>query len=110
MSNSIKYSLAGSEITVRGRQDGDDVFVSVQDQGRGIDEDDLPKVFTRFFRAKTSTGIAGTGIGLNLVKTLVEMHSGSIDVESEKGKGSTFTVRLPVSGPLQRAESDTKVA
>ena len=67
-------------------------------------------MFERFFRAKTSTGISGTGIGLNLVKMLVEEHGGTIDVESKKGEGSIFTVRLPITGPDQSENVDSMVA
>lgn len=76
----------------------------------GIDEDDLPNMFQRFFRARTSAGIAGTGIGLNLVKTLVELHSGSIKVVSKKGEGSMFSVRLPIDGPTTLNESESHAA
>ena len=75
------------------------MVVTVSDHGVGIDAEDVARLGERFFRAKTSMGIAGTGIGLNLVHTLVGMHEGSIDVKSELGKGSTFTVRLPIAGP-----------
>jgi len=67
-------------------------------------------MFQRFFRARTSTGIAGTGIGLNLVKTLVELHNGSITVESKKGEGSMFIVRLPVTGPAAPMETEGQAA
>lgn len=99
LSNAVKYSPSQPEILVSGRQDGDDVVLSVSDRGLGIDEHELPQMFSRFFRASTASGIPGTGIGLNLVKTLVELHGGSIVVVSIKGEGSTFTVRLPVAGP-----------
>jgi PAS domain S-box-containing protein len=98
LSNAVKYSSGSAEIEVRGRSDGSKVEVSVRDHGIGIDQDDLPKMFQRFFRARTSTGIAGTGIGLNLVKSYVELHGGKITVESVKGEGSTFFVSLPISG------------
>ena len=62
----------------------------------GIDPEDVPRLFQRYFRAGTSTGIAGTGIGLNLVKQIVELHNGSIEVRSARGCGSTFTVTLPI--------------
>lgn len=107
LSNAVKYSPDGPDITVRGWSDGNDALVSVQDQGLGIDEDELPQMFSRFFRATTSSGIPGTGIGLNLVKALVELHDGSIDLESRKGKGSTFTVRLPIDGP-SAGQQETK--
>ena len=56
------------------------------------------------------TAAAGTGIGLNLAKTLVEMHGGTVSVESQKGEGSTFTIRLPIAGPDQSQQAETKVA
>ncbi len=99
LSNALKYAPDAPSISVSADSDGDDVRIAVQDYGLGIDADELQRIGERFFRAKTSTGIEGTGIGLNLVKTLVEMHDGTIMVESTKGKGSTFIVRLPVFGP-----------
>ncbi len=98
LSNAVKYSPGSPKIEFRGRFDGANVEISVRDHGLGIDQDDLPKMFERYFRARTSTGIAGTGIGLNLVKYYVELHRGRITVDSLKGEGSTFTVSLPVSG------------
>ena len=71
------------------------IMISVRDRGVGIPKAELEQLFARFFRASTSAGIAGTGIGLNMVKTVVEMHGGRIDVASEKGEGTTFTLHLP---------------
>lgn len=99
LSNAVKYSPDGPDISVNGWVEGSDILVSVQDRGLGIDASELPKMFSRFFRASTSSGIPGTGIGLNLAKELVELHGGAIKVESAEGKGSTFTVRLPIAGP-----------
>ncbi len=100
LSNAVKYAPDAPDIKIRAWWRGEDtIMVSVRDYGLGIDEEDLPKMFGRFFRAKTSTGIAGTGIGLNLVKMFVEEHGGRVTVESRIGKGSTFTVSLPVAGP-----------
>jgi len=76
--------------------EGSDALISVRDYGLGMDQEDVNQLFGRFFRAKTSTGIPGTGIGLNLVRTLIEQHDGEISVTSEQGEGSTFTVRLPM--------------
>ena len=95
LSNAVKYSPDAPEIDVTASVDGPFVVISVRDNGIGIDADELERIGERFFRAKTSTGIEGTGIGLNLVKALVEMHGGSIALESRKGKGSTFSVRFP---------------
>lgn len=89
---------------------GDQVVISVRDYGIGIDQDDLPSIGERFFRAKTSTGIVGTGIGLNLVKTLVVEHGGTLSIESTKGEGSTFTIRLPIAGPDHSIQTAPKVA
>jgi len=110
LSNAVKYSPDAPEIDVVARGEGDEVVISVRDRGLGIDNDDLPRMFERFFRAKNSSGIAGTGIGLNLSLTLVKMHGGSIEVDSRKGEGSTFTVRLPVDGPRQAAQSHSQAA
>lgn len=99
LSNAVKYSPEAPEINISAWTKDDEVHFAVSDKGLGIDKEELPKMFTRFFRATTSTGIAGTGIGLNLVKLLVEAHGGSIRVESTKGTGSTFTVSLPINGP-----------
>lgn len=99
LSNAVKYAPDAPQIEVHARTEGKDVVVSVRDHGLGIDEDDLRKIGERFFRAKNSTGIAGTGIGLNLVNTLVDMHGGRISVTSRKGEGSTFTIALPIAGP-----------
>ena len=97
-SNAVKYSPDASKVWVDGYRDGDDIVIAVRDEGVGIPEDEIDKLFSRFFRASTASGIAGTGIGLNLVKQLVEMHGGDIAVTSAANQGSTFTVRLPVDG------------
>ena len=106
LSNAVKYSPASPDIAVKAFGDGDHVVIQVSDRGLGIDADDLPQMFGRFFRARNSTGIVGTGIGLNLVKTLVEMHGGSVGVDSTLGEGSTFAVRLPIQGPAGIAAAD----
>ncbi|WP_051040891.1 sensor histidine kinase [Rhizobium leguminosarum] len=99
LSNAVKYSPTSPQIDIRCWQEGNCVHVAVQDYGIGIDQDDLPKMFERYFRARTSTGIAGTGIGLTLVKQIVELHGGRISVVSHRGEGSRFTVSLPIGGP-----------
>jgi PAS domain S-box-containing protein len=96
LSNATKYSPDSPLVEVRAWRSGHDVIISVRDHGLGMDEEDLGKLFQRFFRAKTSTGIAGTGIGLNLIKSLVERHKGELTVDSTLGEGSVFTVRLPI--------------
>ena len=71
----------------------------MRDEGVGIPLAEQEKLFERFFRASTSTGIAGSGIGLHLASHLVQMHGGVIDFESAEGEGTTFFIRLPIAGP-----------
>ncbi|MBF0095565.1 MAG: PAS-domain containing protein [Alphaproteobacteria bacterium] len=99
VSNAVKYSPAGGRIEVAGWTEGDGIAFSVKDHGVGIPADELPRLFQRFFRARTSTGISGTGIGLHIVKRLVEMHGGAVGVTSVEGAGTTITVRLPIHAP-----------
>ncbi|MGH1351474.1 MAG: sensor histidine kinase [Methyloligellaceae bacterium] len=97
LSNAVKYSPDADDVLVEAMQENEEVVIQVTDYGLGIDEGELPKMFSRFFRASTSTGIAGTGIGLNLSKMLIEEHGGNISLSSTKGKGSTFKVSLPIT-------------
>ncbi|WP_162894774.1 sensor histidine kinase [Rhizobium terrae] len=103
LSNAVKYSPFSSNIHVSGWKEGRRVLVSVADSGIGMDGDDLPKLFEPYFRARSATGIAGTGIGLNIVKEIVELHGGSVSVRSVLGKGTTFTVELPLDEMKQSA-------
>ncbi len=109
-SNAVKYAPDAPDIEIKGYTEGDQVVITVRDQGVGIDEDELDRIGERFFRARTSAGTAGTGLGLNLAMTLVEMHGGSVSIESKNGEDSTFTIRLPIAGPDQSEQVDTKVA
>lgn len=108
LSNAVKYSPDADRVEVTGGlEDDGSIRVSVRDFGLGIPEDDLPRLFDRFYRATNVTGIAGTGIGLNLSHTLVELHGGTIQVQSVQDEGSIFTVRLPRRADLQApAEPD----
>jgi signal transduction histidine kinase len=94
--NAIKFTPAGGKITVASRRDDGHITVSIRDTGIGIAPDDLPHLFTKFNRLKGSAKIEGTGLGLFIVKTIVEAHRGSIQVASIDGQGSTFTVRVPI--------------
>ena len=96
--NAIKFTPAGGKITATSRRDDGHVRVSIQDTGRGIPKEELPLLFSQFRRLKSSAGIEGTGLGLFIVKTIVEAHKGTVQAESEGGQGSTFIVRLPISG------------
>jgi signal transduction histidine kinase len=95
LSNALKYSDPGTPVWVRARQTGHEVEVAITDQGYGIAPDDLSRLFERFYRAK-ETRAEGIGLGLYITKQLVEAHGRRIWVESEVGKGSTFTFTLPV--------------
>lgn len=96
VSNAIKYSPENTTVSVHGIQaDDGSVTISVTDQGVGIPSDELDKLSERFFRASTSTGIPGTGIGLHLVKQFVALHGGKMNVDSVVGQGTTFEVWLP---------------
>lgn len=101
LNNAIKYSPEGGTIHVKVHRDNDNVVFSVSDPGIGIPAEHLPKLFQRFHRVDTgdTRKAGGTGIGLYLVKHLVEAHGGEIGVESEVGKGSTFTFKLPEQPP-----------
>lgn len=107
VSNAVKYSPDGSVVEIRGRCADDGTFrVDVQDNGVGIPEAERSRLFERFFRASTSTGITGTGIGLHLTQYFVQLHQGAIDMESIEGEGSTFTVQLPIHAPDEPIQSD----
>ncbi|MCL4464835.1 MAG: ATP-binding protein [Chloroflexi bacterium] len=96
LSNALKYSAADSAVTVAARADGDQVVVSVTDQGAGIPPEEVPLVFERFYRAEgTREHREGLGLGLHIVRGLVEAHGGRTWVESQLGRGSTFHFTLP---------------
>ncbi len=95
--NAIKYSYAGSQVLIKANEADDHVMISITDTGVGISKEDLPFIFDDFYRGRTSqTGERGYGLGLALSQRIVEIHNGSISVESELGKGSTFVIRLPI--------------
>ncbi|WP_250035132.1 sensor histidine kinase [Paractinoplanes maris] len=97
LSNAVRHSPPGATVTVRSRLDGEDLVIEVVDTGDGISEDDLPHVFTRFWRADRSRSrhTGGSGLGLAIVRDLVGAHGGTVTVTSRAGHGSTFTIRLP---------------
>lgn len=103
ISNAVKYSLDQVRLDVRAHAAGDRVVVEVEDQGVGIPEADQQRLFERYFRASNVSGIVGTGIGLYLVKMVVDLHGGEITVASEEGKGSRFTVSLPAAAGSEPA-------
>lgn len=96
--NAIKYSPEGTKIVIGSKEDGNWIRVTVQDEGHGIAPEEQRKVFEKFFRGSSAQDnqTKGSGLGLYLVKYFVELHKGVVELKSELGKGSTFTVSLPV--------------
>ncbi len=101
VSNAIKFTPDGGRVTVRLVQEGEDAVLEVQDTGIGIAQDDLRRLFERFFRTgrATSAAIPGVGLGLTIAQAIVQGHQGQISVSSEDGKGTTFRIRLPLRTP-----------
>jgi two-component system sensor histidine kinase/response regulator len=97
ISNAIKYSPDGSKVHLKTGQQGDAILVSVKDGGIGISPEDMPHIFEGFYRGQSGKATAGHGIGLAVSRQIVDAHGGSITVDSELGKGTTFVVGLPVS-------------
>lgn len=95
LDNATKWSPRGGVIHVGTRDEGDLVALWVQDEGPGIPEQDLPRVFERFYKGEASRATAGVGLGLAIVKHLVRSHGGTATVESPPGAGARFTLRLP---------------
>ncbi len=97
--NAIKYSDGKIEVMVRAMEHSKQLEIQVVDHGVGITEQDLPHIFDRFYRAdqsRTKNRVDGYGLGLSLAKKIVDLHKGTISVSSEQGKGSTFSIRLPL--------------
>lgn len=97
ITNAIKFSFPNTRITIGAKRDGKDVRLSVSDQGQGIPENDLPRMFSEFSKisVKSTSGEKSTGLGLAIAKHMVDAHGGHISVQSEVGKGSTFSFTLP---------------
>ena len=94
LSNALKYTSEGGEITLTAKEENGRVMISVADNGCGISSDELPYIFDRFYQAKNAG--RGTGIGLAIVKAFTELHHGEVSATSIEGKGSTFTIHVPV--------------
>ena len=113
ISNAIKFTPRGGTVRVCGaRRGAQHVVVSVSDTGIGIAREDLPRLFREFEQLPQPNGVRpeGTGLGLALTRRLVELHGGKVEVESELGKGSTFSVYLPLKSPDEIAVAcDTAV-
>jgi len=98
ISNAVKFSASGGRVEVRATHDGSEWRIDVADDGMGIPEDELGRLFDRFFRASNARdgGVPGTGLGLPAAKAITELHGGRIEVASTAGSGTTFSVYLPI--------------
>ncbi|HMC62086.1 MAG TPA: ATP-binding protein, partial [Candidatus Solibacter sp.] len=99
LTNAVKYSPQRTEVTVSGWKDDGQIRVAVQDQGIGMDQKEVKQIFQKFYRTKKAeeSGEAGTGIGLSIVQQIVEQHGGRIEVTSQPGAGSCFTLVMPAA-------------
>ena len=95
LGNAIKFSPPGEPVAMRAVPSSDEVCVEVVDGGPGIPEDELGRIGQRFFRSREAAGVEGTGLGLAISKEIIEQHGGRLEIESRRGSGSTFRVRLP---------------
>ena len=101
MSNAMRYTNPDGWVKVSLKQDRSDILISVQDTGIGIAKEDIPQTFARFWRSDVSRErvSGGLGVGLAITREIVDRHNGTILVESEVGKGTTFTLRIPQRRP-----------
>lgn len=100
LDNAVKFSPENSEVKVTLEKQGEKLLLKIKDDGIGIPKNEQGSIFEKFYRSKDALrhSITGTGLGLTIVKQIVEAHGGTVEVESEIGKGSAFTVRIPLSG------------
>jgi two-component system, OmpR family, sensor histidine kinase SenX3 len=103
LTNAVKYSPQQTEVTTAATRHNGDIRISVQDQGIGMDQKEVRKIFQRFYRTKKAedSGEAGTGIGLSIVEQIVVQHGGTIEVKSRPGEGSCFTLVLPAPSAVK---------
>ncbi|OIP23100.1 hypothetical protein COX95_03620 [bacterium CG_4_10_14_0_2_um_filter_33_32] len=100
--NSIKYSDFDKDIKIIAKEKGNSIEISIQDRGYGIQENDLPHIFNRFYRTESSRSknkVNGYGLGLSIAKKIIDMHHGNIEVHSIFGQGSIFTIKLSKTVP-----------
>jgi signal transduction histidine kinase len=97
----VKYSPPQTEVKVSGRLEKEQFRIAIRDQGIGMDKQEVKRIFQKFYRTRRAetSGESGTGIGLSIVDQIVRLHSGRIEVTSEPGKGSCFTIVLPAKVP-----------
>jgi two-component system sensor histidine kinase SenX3 len=106
--NAINYSPDGTQVSITEKCENNLIEIAVTDQGIGIPEKDLERIFERFYRVDParSRQTGGTGLGLSIVKHVVSNHGGDISVWSAEGAGSTFTIRLPQFVPTENSETE----
>jgi len=102
LDNAIKYSNPGGAITLELLQDGENVYVLIRDEGRGISPEDLVNVKQKFFKGKNS--VRGSGIGLAVAEEIITALDGTLDLESTLGKGTKVKIRLPLCRPGPQAQ------
>jgi len=108
LSNAVKYSPEGGTIRITGNVVEDHYQVSIEDQGIGMTPEQVEKIFDKFYRADASnTAIPGTGLGMSIVKYLVEAHGGEVWVESRKGKGTTVRFTIPLESNKKNEEEES---
>ncbi|MGB1286207.1 MAG: sensor histidine kinase [Aggregatilineales bacterium] len=96
LGNAIRYSPEQKPIILSLTQDERQLIVEVEDEGIGIEPEDMPRIFDSFFRGENTGSISGTGLGLSIVKTCIELHDGTIECESQPGIGTCFTLCFPI--------------
>jgi signal transduction histidine kinase len=95
LDNAIKYTRPGGRVMISTRLEGQQAVMSFQDTGIGISAEEIPEIWSRLYRGDKSRSQPGLGLGLSLVKAIVGAHGGQVEVHSQPGAGSVFTVRLP---------------
>jgi signal transduction histidine kinase len=97
IANACKYSPAGEPIAVCLVAGSGEIGVRVQDRGEGMDEETQRRIFDPFYRAETTSGVAGTGLGMSIVKEIMDIHGGRIEIDSAPGRGTAVTLWLPLA-------------
>ena len=109
LSNAIGFSSKGETVRLGCRRERDHVRVWVSDTGRGMDEETQKSAFDRFAAKPARSGHRGAGLGLSIVKSFVELHDGTVALDSQIGEGTTITLTLPKAGPEERTLTETIV-